>query len=174
MNAAPLPIDSGQCPRRVVGRVIPGRQRAEEDVRAGNVVAAADPVERSISASTLQAGSLNTLVVDDDESLWGLLREALVPSDVDIVASGEEALRILRSGKPVDLLITSLDLPGRYDGLALARQACALRPGIRILYTSAYRDVLREDDRMAYHGRLLHKPLTLGGLRAAVKEAVAA
>lgn len=140
-------------------------------MQASNVVAAVNAVEGS--RSTPPHGPLHVLVVDDDEALWAVLREALCTSDVEIVASGEEALRILRAGEPVDVLVTSLDLPGRYDGLAVARQACALRPGIRIIYTSAYRDVLREDDLRNYLGPLLHKPLTPAALRAAVKQAAA-
>jgi CheY-like chemotaxis protein len=131
-----------------------------------------DPVERS--AIERSAEVCRALVVEDDEALWEVVRDAFRPADVEIVATGEEALRVLRSGKPVDVLVTSLDLPGRYDGIALARQACALRPGIRVLYTSAYRDVLREDDLRVYHGRLLHKPLSAAGLRRALSEAAAA
>jgi CheY-like chemotaxis protein len=113
------------------------------------------------------------LVAEDDEAAAELIVDALRPMTALTVGSGEEALRYIRSTMPISLLITSLELPGRYDGVALARQARALQPDLKIIYTTAYGQHLREDDHSRYYGELLHKPLTAARVRAAVSRAAA-
>lgn len=45
---------------------------------------------------------------------------------------------MLRSPEQVDLLFTDLVMPGGISGLALARQARAMRPGLHVLLTTGY------------------------------------
>jgi len=67
-------------------------------------------------------GQCRVLVVDDDEivhaQLANLLRRA--DYDVQVAASGEEALRILRS-TPCQIVLTDWQMPGM-DGLELCRR----------------------------------------------------
>ena len=50
---------------------------------------------------------------------------------------GEGALSILRSAQPIDALFTDIRLkPAGLNGYELAQQALALRPKLRVLYTS--------------------------------------
>ena len=112
------------------------------------------------------------LIVDDDAR--SLETASLILSDFDIqmAGSGEEALRILRAGIRIDLLITCLDLDGHYDGLAVARQARALQPALRVISTSGYGDRLREDDFSNHDGDLLQKPFAPHPLHDAVVRAL--
>jgi CheY-like chemotaxis protein len=54
------------------------------------------------------------------------------------VTTGQEAIAVLQSDTPIDLLFTDMILPGGIGGSELARAAEQLRPGIRILLTSGY------------------------------------
>jgi two-component system cell cycle sensor histidine kinase/response regulator CckA len=116
--------------------------------------------------------SANILVVEDDEPIADLVMQALVPHNVTAVFDGEEALRLLRSRTPFDLLITDCILPGRYDGFALARQAKALRPQLEILYASGYFSKLPTGDHDTFYGRFLAKPYRIGQLRLEVQRAL--
>jgi CheY-like chemotaxis protein len=122
-------------------------------------------------AETGASRVLEVLIADDDEAATELIAEALYPAKV-WTTTGEEALQKIRSGNPASLLIASLELSGRYDGIALARQARALRPELKIIYTSAYRQRLPEDDQTRYYGELLGKPLTVEHVRAAAERAL--
>ncbi len=51
---------------------------------------------------------------------------------------GREALALLRSGKPFDLLLSDVVMPGGLGGIDLARAARRLRPKLKILLTSGY------------------------------------
>jgi CheY-like chemotaxis protein len=116
--------------------------------------------------------SVNILVVEDDEPIADVVAQALVPHTVTSVLSGEDALTLLRGREPFDLLITDIVLPGRYDGFALARQAKALRPEIKVLYGSGYFSKLPADDHETFYGRFIAKPYRIGHLRLEVQRAL--
>ena len=54
--------------------------------------------------------------------------------------SAEEALRLLRDGAAIDLLVTDHLMPGM-SGADLAREARPLRPGLPVLIVSGYAEV---------------------------------
>jgi CheY-like chemotaxis protein len=111
------------------------------------------------------------LVVDDDEHIRALLRNALEPVgyEVQTAADGDEALRLLGVRCP-DLLIADLIMPG-VSGDELARQALDRCPNARLLFVSGY---------PAHQLRslgitqvvFLEKPIRIADLRAMVKEMV--
>jgi DNA-binding NtrC family response regulator len=111
------------------------------------------------------------LVVDDDGAQADSILRILQSSSVRIAATGDDALRILRSRTPIELLITDIDPLGPFDGLALARQARALRPGLRVIYTSVFPAVIRDDDFSSPDGEVLLAPVSPGALRGAVDRA---
>jgi DNA-binding NtrC family response regulator len=118
--------------------------------------------------------SASILMVDDDEAVCDLVAEILAPHRVDPAITGEDALRLLRAGTQYDLLITDVVLPGRYDGFALARQAKALRPSLKVFYTSGYFTGLpAADDSETFYGRFIAKPFRPAQLRAEVARALA-
>ena len=84
--------------------------------------------------------------------------------------SGEEALAIVQDyAAPIDLLLTDVRMPGM-SGPELAEQLEKLRPGIRVMYMSAYsRDVLPpgvQDTDVPF----LTKPFTMRTLALSVTE----
>jgi len=111
------------------------------------------------------------LVVDDDDTQADSILRILQPLSVRIAATGDDALRILRSRALIELLITDIDPLGPFDGFALARQARALRPGLRVIYTSVFPAVVRDDDFSSPDGELLLAPMSPRALQGAVDRA---
>lgn len=101
----------------------------------GAAIAPSDPV-----FDGEERGSGTILVVEDDEAVReitveivrGLGYETLVARD------GQEAVDILRRIDRIDLLFSDLIMPGELSGVALARQARLLRPGLPVLLVTGY------------------------------------
>lgn len=114
------------------------------------------------------------LIIDDDESIRHLLREALTLHGYEVVeaSNGLEGLRLHRA-QPADLLITDILMPER-DGLECILQLRKSDPGLRILAMSG--GSLRFDlDVLALAKsfgarRTFAKPFDLRELLAAVQE----
>jgi CheY-like chemotaxis protein len=60
--------------------------------------------------------------------------------------SGDEAMTVMQSGTPVDLLITDVRMPGLLDGLALAQRVREGHPGTRIVIAASSIEDLRPND----------------------------
>ena len=82
------------------------------------------------------------LVVEDDPSLRRVAHTMLTSLGYRVLTAsdGNDALAVLRENIDVAVLFTDLALPRGMDGALLARQATALKPGLRILYTSGFAD----------------------------------
>jgi signal transduction histidine kinase/CheY-like chemotaxis protein len=84
-----------------------------------------------------------TLLLVEDDFLIGLSTTSLLEDlghAVIQASSGASALEVLRSGKPVDLMITDYAMPGM-TGLQLAEVARKLRPDLPILLATGYADL---------------------------------
>jgi CheY-like chemotaxis protein len=80
------------------------------------------------------------LIVDDEPEVLALTTSILRAEGYTIVATGDprEALRIARARpEPLDLLLTDVVMPGM-NGRELARRLRVFRPGIKVLFMSAY------------------------------------
>ena len=80
----------------------------------------------------------SVLVVEDEVLIGEMIGIALSEDgfDVHLSADAGDALQYLRSGKPVDVLFTDIDLPGEMDGGGLARCARELFPDLPVVYAS--------------------------------------
>jgi CheY-like chemotaxis protein len=98
------------------------------------------------------------LVVDDEPEVRLIAAEILQESGYRVVeADGPaQALDRLEREPDIALLFTDIVMPGM-SGFELARRAKALRPALRVLFTSGYvRDM--PPDRQPGQDRLLKKP----------------
>jgi PAS domain S-box-containing protein len=79
------------------------------------------------------------LLVDDDDQVRTTATCLLEDLNYDViaVASGAEALDILKRNESIDVLFTDVIMPGMKGG-ELAEQARLLRPDLKILFTSGY------------------------------------
>ncbi|MBR0870548.1 response regulator [Bradyrhizobium tropiciagri] len=120
------------------------------------------------------------LVVEDDR-----LVRSYVLTQIDSLgyrtlsaSNGQEALAVLDSGAPVDLLFTDVIMPGSMNGRELATAAQQRRPSLRVLFTSGYTENAFDHDGRLDEGILfLAKPYSRAELarmlRVALREEAA-
>ncbi len=128
------------------------------------------PAPEARGAADTGAARLRVLVVDDEAGLCELAcawLSAMGHAPVGVL-SPAEALAKLPEG--FDLLFTDVVMPGSMDGLALAREALARCPGIRVLLASGYAQSL-VDNTAAMPGPLLNKPYRRADLERMLAEA---
>lgn len=78
------------------------------------------------------------LVVEDDTLVRLAISEHLRDAGFSVVeaASADEALRYLGAGDRIDLVFTDIQMPGRLDGIGLARQLRRRHPALSVILTS--------------------------------------
>jgi CheY-like chemotaxis protein len=116
----------------------------------------------------------SVLVVDDDPDVLDAFVAVLAGDGYSIerASGGLPALALLDQGKPIDLLLTDVMMPGLH-GFGLARMARLKREHLRVLYISAFADlesVLQDGGPRL--GKLLQKPILPSDLRREVAEAL--
>lgn len=115
------------------------------------------------------------LLVDDDKGALATTRRALEMDGHTITTceDGADALAALASAPAFDALVTDMQLPG-LDGLALATQAHAANPALRILMISGHASVLESAGKQGIpNARTLAKPFSIDQIRMAVRAALA-
>jgi CheY-like chemotaxis protein len=78
---------------------------------------------------------------------------------------GDEALALVKSDTPIDLLLTDIVMPGTLGGFALGRAALAVRPNLKVLHVSGYAQHLATGRHGADSGAILAKPYRKEQLR---------
>jgi signal transduction histidine kinase/CheY-like chemotaxis protein len=96
--------------------------------------------EPEAPAATVEGGRERILVVEDDATVLTLTVDMLSGLGYRVVTAtnAAEALTIIQSNAPIDLLFSDVVMPGGVSGVSLARTARELRPGLRVLLTSGY------------------------------------
>ncbi len=82
--------------------------------------------------------AISVLLVEDEALISMMVSDALSELGFDVyeTATGDEALRYLKQGWPVDVLFTDINLAGGISGAELAQRARALKPGLPVVYAS--------------------------------------
>jgi PAS domain S-box-containing protein len=114
------------------------------------------------------------LVVEDNAEVRTYSRSLLEELGYAVLEAAEarEAVDILKTDAPVDLLFTDVVLPGM-SGRALAEEAGRLRPGLEVLFTTGYaRDAIVHGGRLESGVNLIAKPFTFDQLARRVREAL--
>jgi PAS domain S-box-containing protein len=106
---------------------------------------AASPIGEDLTSDSptdaaQQRGAGSILVVEDDPDVREVSIAILenLGYRTFVARNGREALELLRNVDQIDLLFTDLVMPGGMSGVALARQARAIRPGLCVLLTTGY------------------------------------
>ncbi len=127
-----------------------GHISAYSEVGAGTVfklyIPAALETDRALTPRriadevSLAPGEDIVLAVDDNPQVRAAVVSQLTSLGYRVVAadSGEAALRKLEDGVAVDLLFTDVIMPGGMNGRELARRARAMRPDLKVLFTSGF------------------------------------
>ncbi len=131
----------------------------------------ADP----ILPATVEGGHETILVVEDDK----LVRDYVLTQLHSLgyvtldAANAAEALALVQTNHPFDLLFTDVIMPGM-NGRQLADEILKVRPGLRVLFTSGY-----TENAIIHHGRLdegvllLAKPYRKSDMAIMIRKALA-
>ena len=107
---------------------------------------------------------MKVLIVDDNKTLVGLLKEKLEEEgfyDIRTAENGKEGYRAFLSFEP-DIILTDIEMPLK-NGIEMMRDIRLIQPWIKAVYMSAdihrYRKFL-EEEKTRYKAKLLDKPFT--------------
>jgi len=134
-----------------------------------------DPLETTPSrpASGPEGGTETILLVEDQPTLRELFGTMLNQRGYRVLtaASPAEALELSKScADKVHVLMTDVVLPGM-NGRALAEQFAEIRPGIKILFISAFTEtVVAQNGKLASGTTFLQKPFTHKDLARKLRE----
>lgn len=116
------------------------------------------------------AKSLKVLVVDDQQTMRGLARQALKHIgvvDVSLAATGESALDVMNT-KMFDVVISDLNMPG-LSGLDLAKQIKSHPVFNRIPVFLATSDAYRDQATADLVDQFVAKPFSAADMRKALE-----
>ncbi len=126
-----------------------------------------------VSPSPIVPGNRESiLLVEDEAPVMAVARAFLndLGYRVHEASNGLEALEILASSKPIDLLFTDVVLPDGMNGAEVARAAEKLRPGLKVLFASGYsQEALVHQGRLDPGVTLLPKPYRKRDLAEAIR-----
>ncbi len=109
------------------------------------------------------------LVVEDEDLVQALVEDALREAgfELEVVASAEEAIGLLKDNHNYRALVTDINLAGGLDGWEVAKHAREIDPGFAVVYMTG-----AAADQWASHGVpnsiLLTKPFAPAQLVTAV------
>ncbi|MGG5809011.1 PAS domain-containing protein [Falsiroseomonas sp. CW058] len=161
-----LSIDSAPGRGTTVSLWLP---RAAEAAEAADAGAAGQPAP----VAAAPAGAA-VLLVDDEPAVRSVLSATLADAGhgVEEAPDAAAALALIDAGRPVEVLVTDLSMPGGMDGLALLRAARSRLPGLpAVLVTGHAGDAIGDALRTAAADgpfALLHKPASPEAVRAQV------
>ncbi|MCW8130415.1 MAG: response regulator [Planctomycetota bacterium] len=131
--------------------------------------------EKRADSTATPAGQETVLLVEDDDQVRDLLVESLRSFGYRVLAapSGERAMAICGAETArIDLLVTDL-IMSKVNGLELAGQIKAVRPGIRVLYISGFTDHALLSGGATDGTSFLQKPFTPAALARKIREVFA-
>nr|WP_037082242.1 ATP-binding protein [Neorhizobium vignae] len=113
------------------------------------------------------------LVVEDDDSVAMLVNDMLdqLGYSVTRVDGAAAALSVLASDAEPDLMFSDIMMPGGINGVDLAKEVKQRHPGLPILLTSGYADVLKSA-ATAEGVEILPKPYSLRQLSEALRATI--
>jgi PAS domain S-box-containing protein len=124
------------------------------------------------TGADLVRGRQRVLVVEDEPSVRQFVCAQLTNLGyrVEAVATGPEALKVLRRDRGFDLLFTDVVLPQGMSGVELAKQAREVSPDLKVLLTSGYpEEAFQHQGRPDEDVPLLRKPFRRMELAKAIR-----
>jgi DNA-binding response OmpR family regulator len=115
------------------------------------------------------------LLVEDEATIRDLVREELVRAGYRVLAleNGGDALLVLQSEQPVDLLLTDVGLPGTLNGRQVADAGRSQRPDLKVLFITGYADsVAFREGTMPAGMAVITKPFAIADMLLKVKAMV--
>ena len=87
------------------------------------------------------------LVIDDEAALLAIISEVLEEGGYHVVAvpDGPAGLDVIRSGQPIDLLLTDIRLPKGMNGRQVAEAARDIRPQLKVLFMTGHAGTILDE-----------------------------
>ena len=125
------------------------------------------------AGAEIRGGSESVLVAEDDEAVRRAVAAMVASLGYQVLEAKDaaSALALLQGGAAIDLLFTDVVMPGDMTTPEFVRQAQAMRPGLKVLYTSGY-----TANAIVHHGRLdegvalMPKPYTRDALARKLRQ----
>lgn len=110
----------------------------------------------------VQGGNETILVVEDEQAVRSLVRNALVQFGYQVVEAenGPMALRVFRElNRGIDLVITDMVMPEGMSGKEVYELLSRDKPGLKVIFTTGYSpETLRMEGLITKDARFLPKP----------------
>jgi len=119
------------------------------------------------------AAGETVLVIDDEETIRGLIRDVLEEAGYAVLEApdGPAGLEVMQSGVAVDLLITDVGLPGGVNGRQVADAARLSRPGLKTLFITGFAEkAALASDQLGPGMEIITKPFAISALAQKVRE----
>jgi two-component system, cell cycle sensor histidine kinase and response regulator CckA len=137
------------------------------------VEARADGVIQEKPEARISRGTETVLVVEDEASVRELAQRILRQLGYSVIAAssgGEGLLLVEKYGKPVDLLMTDVVMPGM-NGRELAERLVQIQPSMKVLFTSGYTEnAIIHHDISKENLNFIGKPYTMQALAHKIRE----
>lgn len=134
---------------------------------------ACPPPERNGISVPTKGGVETILVVEDQQAVRSFIKAALKQYGYHVIeaSGGEEAIAVVKQHSgPIHLLLADVVLPGM-NGKELSDKLRALRPKLKVLFTSGYTsDVIAHRGVLDYGVAYIPKPFNPDKLAAKVRE----
>jgi PAS domain S-box-containing protein len=158
-----------------------GHIKIYSEIGEGTTVKLYLPRDRGVAQDETPATSVQSphaigteciLVVEDDEVLRAYAGEILRELGYRVVEAenGAAALKALAQNSGITLLFTDVIMPGGMNGRQLADQALAMKPDLKVLFTTGYtRNAIVHHGRLDSDGDLIGKPYSFEQLAAKIR-----
>ncbi len=134
-----------------------------------------DEMSEKAGESAVAAGSGTVLLVEDDDMVREMTAAMLqaIGYTVQVAERASDALSLCEKGDArIDLLITDVVMPGM-SGTELRDRVEAVRPGIKVLFTSGYSSsIIAQRGMLEGRGHFLQKPFSINDLARKVRKVI--
>jgi CheY-like chemotaxis protein len=137
---------------------------------------APEDAEIETLSGPITGGSETVLVVEDDDEVRTTVVDTLSDLGYTVLKAHDaaNALAVIESGIPIDLLFTDVVMPGKLRSPELARKARQRLPGIAVLFTSGYTEnAIVHGGRLDEGVQLISKPYTRDALARKIRHVLA-
>jgi two-component system cell cycle sensor histidine kinase/response regulator CckA len=133
--------------------------------------------KKTVDTEITRVGKARILVMDDEKMVREVAEhmiENLGYEDIEFASDGEEAIKLyseaMKAGKPFDVVILDLTIPGGMGGKEAIKKLLEIDPGVKAIVSSGYSNdpIMSDFARYGFSG-VVTKPYTIEQLSGAIE-----